>query len=49
MNREELEIKAKSYCPPEMWYELLDTLDETPDSDLYKLIKNEESIQKSML
>ena len=43
MNREELEEKAKSCCSAEMWYELLDTLDETPDSDLYILIKYEES------
>lgn len=39
MDREELEIAAQALCPAALWYELLDTLEETPDSDLVKLIE----------
>jgi hypothetical protein len=42
MDRTELEERAKACCPAELWYELLDTIDETPDTDLLALIEEYE-------
>lgn len=39
MNREELEALALDAVSAEDYYELLDTLEETPDSDLIKIIQ----------
>jgi len=39
MDRDDLEETAKAVCPVELWYELLDTLEETPDCDLINLIE----------
>ena len=39
--RDELEASAKSACPANMWYELLDSIEETSNEDLERLIKNE--------
>ncbi|MBX4558838.1 hypothetical protein CF042_05700 [Klebsiella pneumoniae] len=38
MERTELEAMAKEVCPASLWYELMDSLDETPDQDLINLI-----------
>lgn len=42
VDREELESRAKECCPADLWYELLDTLDETRDQDLIRLIEEHE-------
>lgn len=42
MNREGLELRAKNCCPAELWYDLMNTLEETTDSELYKLISDYE-------
>ncbi|MDQ2077467.1 hypothetical protein [Marinimicrobium sp. ABcell2] len=42
LDREELERRAKTCCPTELWYDLSDTLDETPDADLRTLIDEHE-------
>lgn len=38
IDREMLEQQALECCSAEDWYELLDCLEETPDSDLEKII-----------
>jgi hypothetical protein len=38
IDRDELELQAKEYCPATLWYELLDVINETSDADLIKLI-----------
>lgn len=38
MNREELEAVAKDVCPADIWYDLMDCLDETSDAELIALI-----------
>jgi len=41
-SREDLELLAKEACSSELWYDLIDTLDETPDADLQRLIDESE-------
>ena len=38
LDREALEVLAKEVCPAKLWYQLMDTVDETPDEDLIALI-----------
>jgi hypothetical protein len=37
--RDVLETRVKACCPPNLWYCLQDTLEETPDGDLIRLIR----------
>jgi hypothetical protein len=38
MNREELEREALRVCSSDIWYDLADTIHETPDDDLQFII-----------
>lgn len=38
VDRDELEFQAKECCPPSLWYELLDEMDEISDAELIALI-----------
>lgn len=42
MDREDLEGRAKGCCPEALWYDLLDSLDETQDDELLALIEKYE-------
>ena len=44
IDREILEQQALECCSAEDWYELLDSLEETPDSDLEKIISSNASM-----
>lgn len=42
IDRDELENCAKGCCPEALWYDLLDSLDETQDDELLALIEQYE-------
>ncbi len=37
--RDELESRVKACCPAEWWYQMQDTIDETPDCDLIRFLE----------
>ena len=41
VNREELEQMALEAAGPDLYYELIDALEETPDEDLWDIVCNQ--------
>ncbi|SEG88101.1 hypothetical protein [Marinobacterium lutimaris] len=45
MSREELEQLALSAVPADLYYDLQDTLNETPDEDLWTIVNDDQELE----